>query len=82
LSWPRRRFAYYIAATFAAWRFFSRERARVFPPYTPAASLLKPVHGVDFASYEKLHQLLHAGLPGRVRKFFLVSAIRGFPQFH
>jgi ceramide glucosyltransferase len=44
--------AYYIAATFAAWRFFSRERARAFPSYTPAASLLKPVHGVDFGSYE------------------------------
>lgn len=44
--------AYYIAATFAAWRFFSRERARAFPSYTPAASLLKPVRGVDFGSYE------------------------------
>ena len=44
--------AYYIAATFAAWRFFSRERAREFAAYTPAASLLKPVHGVDFGSYE------------------------------
>jgi len=44
--------AYYIAATFAAWRFFSRERAREFASYTPAASLLKPVHGVDFGSYE------------------------------
>jgi ceramide glucosyltransferase len=44
--------AYYIAATFAARRFFSRERARALAPYTPAASLLKPVHGVDFGSYE------------------------------
>ena len=44
--------AYYIAATLAAWRFFSRERAVALPYYTPAASLLKPVHGVDFGSYE------------------------------
>jgi len=44
--------AYYIAATLAAWRFFSRERAVALPSYTPAASLLKPVHGVDFGSYE------------------------------
>jgi ceramide glucosyltransferase len=44
--------AYYIAATFAAWRFFTLERARSFSSHTPAASLLKPVHGVDFGSYE------------------------------
>ena len=44
--------AYYVAATFAAWRFFSRERARALVSYMPAASLLKPVHGVDFGSYE------------------------------
>jgi len=44
--------AYYVAATFAAWRFFSRERARALASYMPAASLLKPVHGVDFGSYE------------------------------
>jgi len=44
--------AYYLAATLAAWRFFGRARAEEFAPYTPAASLLKPVHGVDFGSYE------------------------------
>jgi ceramide glucosyltransferase len=44
--------AYYLAATLAACRFFGRGRAREFAPYTPAASLLKPVHGVDFGSYE------------------------------
>src|SRR5579859_3486241 len=44
--------AYYLAATIAALRFFLRERARQIPSYTPAASLLKPVHGVDFGSYE------------------------------
>ena len=44
--------AYYIAATIAALRFFTRERARKLPTYSPPASLLKPVRGVDFGSYE------------------------------
>lgn len=43
---------YYIAATIAAWRFFHRERERKRGAYTPPVSLLKPVRGVDFASYE------------------------------
>ncbi len=43
---------YYIAATFAAWRFFRRERKRKLRNYTPPLSLLKPVRGIDFASYE------------------------------
>ena len=44
--------AYYIAATLAAWRFFNRERAHKIAPYAPEVSLLKPVRGVDFGSYE------------------------------
>jgi len=44
--------AYYTLATLAALRFFLRERARKFAPYAPAVSLLKPVRGVDFGSYE------------------------------
>lgn len=44
--------AYYIVATFTAFRFFRRERARTFAPYAPAVSVLKPVRGVDFGSYE------------------------------
>jgi len=43
---------YYALATFAAWRFFKRERARVLPDYTPPVSVLKPVRGADFGSYE------------------------------
>jgi ceramide glucosyltransferase len=43
---------YYALATMIALRFFRRERARAFPPYTPPVSLLKPVRGVDFASRE------------------------------
>ncbi len=44
--------AYYMAATLAALRFFTRERAREFASYAPAVSLLKAVRGVDFGSYE------------------------------
>ena len=43
---------YYIVATSAALRFFTRERARKLPNYSPPASLLKPVRGIDFGSYE------------------------------
>lgn len=45
-------FGYYAAATLAAVLFFRRARAKKIPEFTPPASLLKPVHGVDFGSYE------------------------------
>jgi ceramide glucosyltransferase len=44
--------AYYAAATSAAVRFFVREGRKVLGSYTPPVSVLKPVCGVDFASYE------------------------------
>jgi ceramide glucosyltransferase len=44
--------AYYVVATLAAVRFFSRERRKTPGLYTPPVSVLKPVRGVDFASYE------------------------------
>ncbi|HVH50309.1 MAG TPA: bacteriohopanetetrol glucosamine biosynthesis glycosyltransferase HpnI [Candidatus Bathyarchaeia archaeon] len=44
--------AYYVVATLAAVRFFSRERKKTLDSYTPPVSVLKPVCGVDFASYE------------------------------
>ena len=43
---------YYALATLAALRFFRRERARILADYTPPVSVLKPVRGVDFGSYE------------------------------
>ena len=42
--------AYYLVAIFAALRFFLRERGRHMAKFAPPVSLLKPVHGVDFAS--------------------------------
>jgi ceramide glucosyltransferase len=44
--------AYYVTAILAALRFFGREPARTLPNFAPPVSLLKPVHGVDFGSYE------------------------------
>src|SRR5438477_5100151 len=44
--------AYYLIATVAAIRFFRRERKKVRGSYMPPVSVLKPVRGVDFASYE------------------------------
>lgn len=44
--------AYYVAAIFAALRFFSRERRIATGGYAPPLSVLKPVRGLDFASYE------------------------------
>jgi ceramide glucosyltransferase len=43
---------YYVTAIFAAIRFFRRERAKQLPSFTPPVSLLKPVRGVDFGSYD------------------------------
>ena len=65
--------AYYIAATFAAWRFFSSERARTLAYYTPAASLLKPVHGVDFGSYENFASFCAQDYPAEYEILFGVG---------
>ena len=42
---------YYIIAALAAMRFFSKERVKL-GSFNPPVSVLKPVRGVDFASYE------------------------------
>src|SRR6266853_2145446 len=43
---------YYVPATLPALRFFGRGRARQSANYTPPVSVLKPVRGLDFQSYE------------------------------
>ena len=55
---------YYIVAIFAALRFFLRERARRLPAFSPPVSLLKPVRGVDFASYENFRSFCTLNYPG------------------
>jgi ceramide glucosyltransferase len=54
---------YYIVATLAAVRFFRRERARRLPEFAPPLSLLKPVCGVDFASYENFKSFCTQNYP-------------------
>jgi ceramide glucosyltransferase len=55
--------AYYALASLAGLRFFRRERARVLPDYTPSVSLLKPVRGVDFGSYENFASFCQQAYP-------------------
>jgi ceramide glucosyltransferase len=55
--------AYYVFASAAAVRFFTRERKRERPDFTPRLSLLKPVRGVDFASYENFASFCRQDYP-------------------
>ena len=55
--------AYYIAATFAAWRFFRRARRHKLRNYTPGVSLLKPVRNVDFGTYENYSSFCRQDYP-------------------
>ena len=54
---------YYALASLAAFRFFRRERARKLPDYTPPVSVLKPVRGVDFGSYENFASFCRQDYP-------------------
>jgi len=55
--------AYYFVAIFAAVRFLRRERARSLPDFHPPVSILKPVRGVDFATYENFSSFCRQSYP-------------------
>jgi len=55
--------AYYLVALLAAFRFFRRERSKPLPDFTPPVSVLKPVHGVDFASLENFSSFCRQDYP-------------------
>ena len=55
--------AYYIVATVAAVRFFTRERRKRLSKFVPPISVLKPVRGVDFASYENFRSFCMQDYP-------------------
>jgi ceramide glucosyltransferase len=54
---------YYALATWVALKFFRRERARRLGNYTPPVSIIKPVRGVDFGSYENFASFCRQGYP-------------------
>ena len=55
--------AYYVTAIIAAVRFFRRERGRPLSSFTPPVSLLKPVRGVDFGSWENFSSFCQQDYP-------------------
>lgn len=55
--------AYYLVAIFAALRFFRNARAQKLPDFAPPVTLLKPVRGVDFASYENFKSFCTLNYP-------------------
>jgi ceramide glucosyltransferase len=56
-------FFYYVLAILAALRFFRREQVQELPEHTPPASLLKPVRGLDFGSYENFESFCKQDYP-------------------
>ena len=63
LLWGAAPLAYYVTAILAALRFFRRERGRALPNYAPPVSLLKPVRGADFGSYENFSSFCRQDYP-------------------
>jgi ceramide glucosyltransferase len=54
---------YYVLATLVSLRFFRTQRARKLPDSAPPVSVLKPVRGVDFASYENFASFCRQDYP-------------------
>lgn len=66
---------YYGFAILAALRFFLRERKRALGSYMPPISILKPVLGVDFASYENYTSFCRQDYP-EYEILFCVNELR------
>lgn len=64
---------YYLLACAAAWRFSRGMKERVLRSFQPPLSILKPLHGVDFASYENYASFCHQHYPAEYEILFAVN---------
>ncbi|MEQ1354012.1 MAG: bacteriohopanetetrol glucosamine biosynthesis glycosyltransferase HpnI [Candidatus Acidiferrum sp.] len=64
---------YYVLASVAAWRFSRGAEERVSGSFQPPVSILKPLHGVDFASYENYASFCHQHYPAEYEILFAVN---------
>jgi ceramide glucosyltransferase len=64
---------YYVLACVAAWRFSRAADERVSGSFQPPVSILKPLHGVDFASYENYASFCHQHYPAEYEILFAVN---------
>src|SRR5450631_1536348 len=64
---------YYVLACAAAWRFSHWADERVSGSFQPPVSILKPLHGVDFASYENYASFCHQHYSAEYEILFAVN---------
>jgi ceramide glucosyltransferase len=64
---------YYALACLAARRFLSEAKKQTSTGFEPPVSILKPLHGVDFASYENYASLCHQHYSGEYEILFAVN---------
>lgn len=64
---------YYVLACVTAWRFSRSADERVSGSFQPPVSVLKPLHGVDFASYENYASFCHQHYPAEYEILFAVN---------
>jgi ceramide glucosyltransferase len=64
---------YYVLACVAAWKFSRGLDQRELGGFQPPVSILKPLHGVDFASYENYASFCHQHYPAEYEILFAVN---------